>query len=293
MSDGRAKLRSVVFYSERARLRELEQREAAGENVWIDYFPRQSLMKIGQIWMFLQADIEGGYGPSMSGLLVNLFLRDLGEPPIAKQPHELPQVATDLRPADPVLNLIEGICEVTQTHSSLDVNDVAAELNAIMHSYRIAYKLIDGQIVPFRSDPVYSSTIEPTVRLLIGKRFAPAQSAYLKALQEIRVNDPGDAIVDAGVALQETFTSLGYEEGTLGRQLVLAKKSGLLSGHDVPLGKALEAAITWASADRSETGSAHKVTNATLDDAWLTIQIVGALILRLAADAPRSTIPDV
>ena len=44
----------------------------------------------------------------------------------------------------------------------------------------------------------------------------------------------------------------------------------------------------WVSADRSEMGDSHKAeTTLTRDDAWLTVHVVGALILRLASEGGR------
>jgi hypothetical protein len=45
------------------------------------------------------------------------------------------------------------------------------------------------------------------------------------------------------------------------------------------------------SADRSEKGDAHGVTAATLDDGWLIVQVVGAVVLRLSNSVPRGSLP--
>jgi diacylglycerol kinase len=51
---------------------------------------------------------------------------------------------------------------------------------------------------------------------------------------------------------------------------------------------AIESVMHWVSADRSTSGDAHQVGSAAIEDAWLTVHIVGALILRLAG-SPRGS----
>lgn len=108
-------------------------------------------------------------------------------------------------------------------------------LNQILNAHSVAYKMINRQIVPFGEDPVYAATIEPTVRLLIDRRFKPAQAAFLNALREIQSRKPDDAITDAGPALQETLVELGCDGNTLHRLMADARRRGLLAGHDEKL----------------------------------------------------------
>lgn len=87
-----------------------------------------------------------------------------------------------------------------------------------------------------------------------------------------------DSAADAITALQEAPTALKS-----------ARAKGLLAPHDTPLLEAIERALHWVSADRSALGDSHAAaTRATVDDAWLTVHVVGAIILRLTASGPRS-----
>jgi hypothetical protein len=43
----------------------------------------------------------------------------------------------------------------------------------------------------------------------------------------------------------------------------------------------------WVAADRSQSGESHHASDATRDDAWLIVHIVGAFIVRLAAGGER------
>lgn len=99
---------------------------------------------------------------------------------------------------------------------------------------------------------------------------------------------PPDAITDAGTALQEALQALGCGGNALGGLIKDAMKKGLLAPHDATLASGIKNFMAWASADRSETGDAHKSSDATLDDAWLMVHIVGALIVRLAG-TPRTS----
>lgn len=53
-----------------------------------------------------------------------------------------------------------------------------------------------------------------------------------RALGEISNGKPGDAITDAGTALQETLTALGCDGNNLGALIKSAKAKGLLAAHD-------------------------------------------------------------
>jgi hypothetical protein len=53
------------------------------------------------------------------------------------------------------------------------------------------------------------------------------------------------------------------------------------------MAEALEKIIDWVESDRSEKGDAHNARPATREDAWLTVHIVGAVILRLTGE-PRT-----
>lgn len=134
---------------------------------------------------------------------------------------------------------------------------------------------------------MHSATIEPTVNLLVDRRYERAQAAVGEALKELQNRKPDDAITDAGTALQETLTELGCQGNALGPLIADARKRGLLAGHDEKLTEGILKFLDWASADRSNKGDAHTYSDATNDDAWLTVHVVGALIRRLASDVPR------
>ena len=161
-------------------------------------------------------------------------------------------------------------------------------VNHAFNDHRVAFRMVEGKIIPFSSDELHVEVVEPALRLLVDSRFGGAHDAYLAALKEISHNDAADAITDAGTALQEALTALGCTGNSLGPLIKDARRRGLIAPHDQTLADGIGRFADWASANRSETGESHKVSDATLGDAWLMVHVVGALILRLADATPRS-----
>jgi hypothetical protein len=129
-------------------------------------------------------------------------------------------------------------------------------LNEALDGYRVAYKMINGQMMAFSGDPVHKATIEPALNLLIDRRYEHAQAAFRDALKELQNRKPDDAITDAGTALQETLVEIGCQGNALGPLIADARKRGLIAGHDEKLTAGILKFLEWASADRSEKGDA-------------------------------------
>ena len=110
---------------------------------------------------------------------------------------------------------------------------------------------------------------------------------YRDALAQLADDKAANAITDAGTALQEMLEELGCEGNQLGDLIRSARKKQLLGAHDTPLIDAIDKAMHWVAADRSEMGDSHHATQATREDAWLSIHVVGALIVRLASGQER------
>lgn len=160
-------------------------------------------------------------------------------------------------------------------------------MNEAFEDHRVGYRVVDAEVVPIESDELHRKVVVPTLRLLVGVQFEKAHTAYLDALREL-ASDPANAITDAGTALQETLTALGCQGNALGPLIKDASKRGLLQRHDSLLTEGLMKFLNWASANRSEAGDSHHVSDATRHDAWMMIHIVGTLILRLVRSNPSS-----
>lgn len=177
-----------------------------------------------------------------------------------------------------LLDALDSIRSVLVSHG--ETFDEA--INDVLNEHRIAFRMVEGQMVSMGSDELQQQVVEPALRLLVGRQFQSAHDAYFKALDEITKQDAGDAITDAGTALQETLTALGCEGNVLGKLLNDAKKKGILGGHDQALIDGVLKFANWAAAERNLAGDSHHHTDATLADAWLMVHVVGALIVRLA-----------
>jgi hypothetical protein len=123
------------------------------------------------------------------------------------------------------------------------------------------------------------------VLVLIASRPGLAKAArdYRNAVEEVQdpKGKPDDAITDAAGALQAMLEAMGAEGNSLSPLFKSARGKGLLGPYDGKLAAAVEALVDWVSADRSGRGDAHGGGPATRADAWLTVRIVGALLLRL------------
>lgn len=157
-------------------------------------------------------------------------------------------------------------------------------VNKILEDHTVKFYLQqNSELAPVDSQEMHNEVVAPTLHLLHSQpQFAAAEAAYQKALAELRVRDAGDAITDAGVALQEVLTALGCEGNALGDLFKSARKTGLLKGKDTPLTEAIGRTGDWVAAMRNQ-GEAHKGNpEVDMPDAWMVVHVVGALIRRLS-----------
>lgn len=272
--------------SARRRKKETAARESAGESLWTKTFDHRARTRIESIWSTYESAADGPYDSQVRYLIADILRTEGGwQVGQAVDPEAL---RNDKVPHEVLLDILASVPDaLDQARPGHKYGGkFAQEVNVILHEHRIAYKFVEGELVEFESDELLKTVIEPALKLLIGDKFKGAHAAYLAALKE---HDPGDAITDAGTALQETLTALGCRGNALGPLIKDAKKNGLLAGHDQTLIDGISKFMEWASADRSESGDGHKVTEADRADAWLMIHIVGALIVRLADGTRRGS----
>jgi hypothetical protein len=276
-----------MLYGRRKRLRELEQAEARGESFWTTDFDDRARVRIAT----LIADLGDGGVVSISNKVVKMMLKEEGVQ-ISKNLLTVFTSGED----DYLPSIIEAsLIAVRQLTSPYGFRpDVAGrlerEINEVLNEHRISYEIVNGQMVEFESKELHQEVVEPILRLLSGRPgWDKVEKTYQDALREISRNAPADAITDAGTAVQEALTLLGCEGNSLGPLVKSAKSKGLLAPHDSRLTDGIEKIAHWVAADRSESGDSHKASaGITRDDAWFTVHVVGALILRLAA-GPRAT----
>lgn len=160
--------------------------------------------------------------------------------------------------------------------------------NILLH-HRIEWTFLGESFVERGNEQMHVAVVRPATELLGGDaKYASVQRAYEKALTELSNDDAGDAITDANSALQEAFRVIGVEGSSASEQAKKAQRKGLLVGYDMRLVEGIVKLCDWVNAERSQRGDAHRDGSGALkSDAWLVIHIVGALILRLAAETPR------
>lgn len=163
-------------------------------------------------------------------------------------------------------------------------------VRVVLREHRIAYDFIEGKMIEMESQELHHEVVIPVLRLLSGRSgWKLVESAYQDALSELARGAADDAITDAGTALQQSLEILGCEGNALGPLIKSAKSKGLLGGHDENLMAGVEKFLQWSSAERSNGGDSHHSSDSNLDDAWLMVHVVGALILRLTA-GPRASV---
>ncbi len=274
-----------MLYGRRKLIKQLAATEAEGQVFWTTTFDDRSRLRI---WALIEELGEGAIA-MISNKVNELMKRELGVR-VGVLPNAFAFGSDDHLPSliEATLLTARGLYGPTTFQRGV-IDRMEVGINEVMNEHRISYKLVDGQMVEFQSMELHHSVVEPTLRLLSGQPgWENVEASYQEALRQISRNSPANAITDAGTALQEALTLLGCEGNALGGLLKSAKRKGLLAPHDSTLTDGIEKIISWVSADRSESGDSHKAApGITTDDAWFTVHVVGALILRLA-QGPRT-----
>lgn len=282
----------VVLFSRRKRLQELAEAEARGESFWTSAFNQKVRTRLTHA-------ATGASGMSMQAVGESARLLILSDEGL----HYL--VSANLHPAedfskyffdapdDMMPTVIESIFVAMGGlvsggfHFGITPWDFVNSVQEIFAEERIAYDFSTGRMVPFESKEMHQAVVEPALQLLHNPKFEKAEKAYRQALEELSKGTPGDAVTDAGTALQETLTTLGCDGNSLGPLIKSAKGKGLLAAHDIRMTQAIEDVMEWVTADRSEKGDSHKADESEKEDAWFTIHVVGALIVRLVGASRR------
>jgi hypothetical protein len=282
-----------VLHSRRKQQRELAAREAAGESFWSDKFHEAARTKILIAFQTATQNVNAFFEEARLAILRDegmLHLVDGDWLPVADLLTYL------LRCPDPMVPTVIEAMSLACSNRALiagtgvydSVQYFDRTVNVVLREHRISYELINNQMIEFSSKELHQEVIVPVLRLLAGRKdLNRVESAYQAALAEISEGESANAITDAGTALQEMLSVLGCTGTALGPLIKSARENGFLASHDSPMLGAVEKVLHWVSADRSERGDAHGVSSANIDDAWFTVHIVGAVILRLSKTSQR------
>jgi hypothetical protein len=283
-----------MLYGERKRMAELAQKEAAGESYWTKKFDDRLRVKIHYAMWEASEGLGRFYFAARQLILEADGLRALSNPAFTALVDF--QQYVERCADDEIPTTIEAFYTALSDKRLMQETGVyfseikfEVKMGELLQKGRIGFELVGGQMIPFESKELHAEVILPTLSLLSsGEMWKPAQAAYLNALDEISRGDGPDAITDAGTALQESLLALGCEGNSLGPLIASAKNRGLLGSHDREMIEAISKLMHWVSADRSQSGDAHNAGDASVEDAWLIVHIVGAIIVRLNSGIPRS-----
>jgi hypothetical protein len=286
-----------MLYNQRKRLKERAEAEAQGENFWTPAFSEKVRTRL----LFAVGEAAGANRVSVLERARHLILKAEGVPYLQRYGHNVTPAEdfldhfTGCRD-DVMPTAIEALYSAMQTFGignlgyfvpTIDVDAFGRDLNQILEEERVAFDFARGEMVSFKSKELQQDVVEPAMKLLHNPKFSEAEKAYQDALEEVAKGKAGNAITDAGTALQETLTALGCKGDSLGPLIRSAKDKGLLAAHDARITKAIEDVMEWVSADRSQKGDSHKADKAEKEDAWFIIHVVGALIVRLVGASGR------
>lgn len=293
-----------MLHSMRRRMRSMAEQEAAGESFWTEAFSQKVRVRVRHAYE-ATAELHGfsGFGDLFAWArqaileqegLDYLFGDGLGASndfesffrngPDEMYPTAIEALARSIHRWD-----VERQARSYEGGNRGCAREFMASVNEIFAQERVAWKFVGAEMVEMKSEELHESVIEPALRLVHDRRFARVDVTYRKALDELSKGDGADAVTDAGTALQELLTVLGCEGNALGPLIKSAREKGILGAHDTPLLAAVERAMHWVAADRSETGESHHASDATREDAWLIVHVVGAFIVRLASGEQRGT----
>jgi hypothetical protein len=281
----------MQLHFQRKRAAERAAREAAGESLWTTQFDERVRIRIlhsfkDSVNDHLPYELARGLLLRRAGLL---WL--VGQSLDAAQDllNYLLQCSDDMVPS--VIEVMSHVCNdpgIKQRTANWESDVFDGLVNGILREERISFELVKSEMIEFSSKEIHQEVVAPALQLLAGRRdLANVESAYQDALKEISKGAPSNAITDAGTALQEMLQALGCTGNSLGPLIKSAREHGFLAPHDSPMLGAMVKVLDWVSADRSERGDAHEVSGAGIDDAWFTVHIVGAAILRLSKATPR------
>jgi hypothetical protein len=282
----------MQLHFQRKRDAERAAREAAGESFWTSKFDNNVRVRILHSFRDAVGEVSLHYELARGLLLRRAGLLYLCQPntnPVDDLLDYLLHCSDDMVPS--VLEVMSHVCNnqsIKQRTNNWDSDVFDPLVNSILREHRISYELVNSQMIEFSSKEIHQVVVVPVLQLLAGRPdLAKVESAYQDALKEISKGAPSDAITDAGTALQEMLQALGCIGNSLGPLIRSARENGFLARHDSPMLGAVLKVLDWVSADRSERGDAHEVSEASIDDAWFTVHIVGVAILRLSKATPR------
>jgi len=283
-----------MLHARRRRLADLAAREAAGEVFWTEELEAPLRIRLVHVVELLDPSrvFREEARSQILGEMGMFFLVHQGYSPADDFIEYLKSGPDDMMPTaiEAIASAFDNPRVQGKAYAWDQAEPFGEAVNTLLREHRISYELIEQEMVPFSSRELHVEVVAPALRLLAAdESWSGVEAAYRKALEELSRNDAADAITDVGTALQEALKQLGCDGNALGPLIKSARAKGIIAAHDAPLLDVIEKAMQWVSADRSNSGDAHNAVQVGAEDAWLTVHVVGALLLRLSKETARPT----
>lgn len=277
-----------MLFGRRKELEAKRQRELQGENLWTRILDEKARGKIA--YAVKRVD-EKDYGWDLIVRARQQTLEQLGLPFMVVAPPSTYFSMTDYLREDAynailgakediVFTFLEALLiELSRTKDSK--KPFIENLNTIFREHRIKFNIVNDEIIDLESLVIHENIIKPALTLLGNDpKWKKVESKYLESLNELSEGRPDNAITDTTTALQEALYVLKCKGDTLNILFHDAKKKGIFVEHDKHL-------IDWLSADRVNFGDTHYSRETSIENARLTINIVGSILYRIASENPR------
>lgn len=149
-----------------------------------------------------------------------------------------------------------------------------------MRQHKLAYDLVELQVVEKQSEELHQAVVAPALTLLHGRsQFADAERQYRDALGELADDNWADAVTDASAAVENLLRAiLGFRQGTLADLLGQARNRGLFGDAQSGRIKKVVTGFTALADLRNEESDAHG-NRTDPETAWLAVHWAGALIV--------------
>lgn len=280
-------IKIVTLFKRRRELSQIAQREQSGESFWTNQFEAPVKNKI--LIAFLEAS---GHNVVFQQRARGILLKDMGA--FYLLDHQL-QAYDDFQryfvssEGEDFVDAVEACQLALSDHSlrySYGINlpyqdSFAIEVNRILAEHRISYQLIGDVMIEHKSQVMFANIVEPVlIHTANIEQLSGVNKSFRDALDELSKGKYADAITDASRALEETLRYLGAEgTGTTGLFRSAVRKD-LVKPHDQKLFDSIFSAVSWVGAQRTNEGDAHNHTEPSTSEAWATVHICGALILK-------------
>ncbi|WP_131773890.1 MULTISPECIES: AbiJ-NTD4 domain-containing protein [Protofrankia] len=265
---------------------EVAEEEARARGDYVEYFTEEATSEFRHQVLDLINDLSDELRRNFEKEIGSILVREYGVPFLVG-PNLIPE--DDFRTfvlkrakADQIMDIIHITMDLTErSYGSYKAYLTLVRTVSIrLRENKMAYDLVDGQIVRKKSQELHAAVVQPALTLLHGrKRFSEVERQYQDGLKELSEGHWGDAVTDANAAVELALRIvLGYEQGQLPSLLGEARKKGYFGqAQERSLRRAVDG-FSALSEIRNSQGDAH---GNTTDEAtaWLCIHWAGALIV--------------